>query len=117
MSQVLAAEVAGFGIRVTAVEPGGFATHYGASVNETAHRIDAYRETVDPMLAAMRQMEDLPEIGRPRPTSPPGPADRRRPSRPPSGSRSARTPTPTSPTSKRPPAPKLTAAAALTTLT
>ncbi|GAA3030411.1 oxidoreductase [Kitasatospora albolonga] len=65
MSQVLAAEVAGFGIRVTAVEPGGFATHYGASVNETAHRIDAYRETVDPMLAAMRQMEDLPEIGRP----------------------------------------------------
>ncbi|MFJ8042513.1 SDR family NAD(P)-dependent oxidoreductase [Kitasatospora sp. NPDC096147] len=65
MSQVLAAEVAAFGIKVTAVEPGGFATHYGTAVNEAAHRIDAYRETVDPMLTAMRGMEDLPEIGRP----------------------------------------------------
>ncbi|MFI5530585.1 SDR family oxidoreductase [Kitasatospora sp. NPDC051853] len=65
MTQTLAAEVAAFGIRVTAVEPGGFATHYGTSVNESARRLDAYRELVDPMLATMRQMEDLPEIGRP----------------------------------------------------
>ncbi|MER5864859.1 SDR family oxidoreductase [Kitasatospora sp. NPDC002040] len=65
MSQALAAEVRPLGIRVSVVEPGGFATRYGSSVTETAHRIPVYAAQVDPMLDAMRQMESAPELSRP----------------------------------------------------
>jgi len=41
-SQSLAAEVAGFGIKVTLVEPGGFATDWGGPSAQHATRIPAY---------------------------------------------------------------------------
>jgi NAD(P)-dependent dehydrogenase (short-subunit alcohol dehydrogenase family) len=41
-SQSLAAEVAGFGIKVTLVEPGGFATDWGGSSAKRATQIPAY---------------------------------------------------------------------------
>ncbi|BDH06281.1 SDR family oxidoreductase [Streptomyces seoulensis] len=65
MSQVLAAEVAPFGIRVSAVEPGGFATGYGAALAETATRVPAYADVTRDMWAALRGMGDNPELGRP----------------------------------------------------
>jgi NAD(P)-dependent dehydrogenase (short-subunit alcohol dehydrogenase family) len=65
MSQALAAETARFGIRVTAVEPGAFATHYGASLAPTATRIGAYDEVTDHIRAGVRNMEDNPEFSRP----------------------------------------------------
>jgi NAD(P)-dependent dehydrogenase (short-subunit alcohol dehydrogenase family) len=41
-SQSLAAEVAGFGIKVTIVEPGGFATDWGGSSAQRATQMPAY---------------------------------------------------------------------------
>jgi NAD(P)-dependent dehydrogenase (short-subunit alcohol dehydrogenase family) len=41
-SQALAAEVAGFGIKVTIVEPGGFATEWGGPSAKRATQIPAY---------------------------------------------------------------------------
>ena len=41
-SQALAAEVAGFGIKVTIVEPGGYATEWGGSSAKRATPIPAY---------------------------------------------------------------------------
>jgi len=41
-SQALAAEVAGFGIKVTIVEPGGFATEWGGPSAKRAKQIPAY---------------------------------------------------------------------------
>ncbi|BFV60039.1 oxidoreductase [Kitasatospora sp. CMC57] len=65
MSQALAAEVGPLGVRVSVVEPGGFATRYGASLAETGRRIPAYAEQLAPMREAMRQMEDAPALNRP----------------------------------------------------
>ncbi|MEE4544811.1 SDR family oxidoreductase [Streptomyces sp. V4-01] len=65
MSQALAAEVASFGIRVTAVEPGAFATRYGASLIPAAARVDAYAEVTGPMWESMRDMQDNPSLTRP----------------------------------------------------
>lgn len=42
MSQALAAEVAPFGIHVTLIEPGGFATDWGGSSSTRSQRVDAY---------------------------------------------------------------------------
>jgi NAD(P)-dependent dehydrogenase (short-subunit alcohol dehydrogenase family) len=64
MSQSLAAEVAPFGIRVTVLEPGGYATRYGTTLTEVRTRIPAY----DPdgqALGMYRGMGDNPELGRP----------------------------------------------------
>lgn len=64
MSQSLAAEVAPFGIRVTVLEPGGFATRYGTKLAEARTRIAAY----DPdgqALGMYRGMADNPGLGQP----------------------------------------------------
>lgn len=65
MSQALAAEVAPFGIRVTAVEPGTFATRYGSALALTATRIDAYAEVTRPMREGLRDMAGNPALNRP----------------------------------------------------
>ena len=65
MSQALAAEAGPFGIRVTVLEPGGFATRYGSSLVEAATRIPAYADAVDPMMAQLREMEHNGELNRP----------------------------------------------------
>ncbi|MFG2825434.1 SDR family oxidoreductase [Kitasatospora sp. NPDC048365] len=64
MSQALAAEAGPFGIRVTVLEPGGYATHYGTSATEAAGRLPVYDEAVDQMLGSLRAMEQTPGLGR-----------------------------------------------------
>jgi NAD(P)-dependent dehydrogenase (short-subunit alcohol dehydrogenase family) len=44
MSEALAQEVAGFGIKVTLVEPGGFATDWGGSSGTFTEQLPAYDE-------------------------------------------------------------------------
>ncbi|KUN38110.1 short-chain dehydrogenase [Streptomyces longwoodensis] len=65
MSQALAAEVAPFGIRVHAVEPGGFATRYGTSLTEAAHRIPAYAQSTGDVEAGLRGMSTNPDLTHP----------------------------------------------------
>ncbi|TKS96114.1 SDR family oxidoreductase [Streptomyces lasalocidi] len=65
MSQALAAEVAPFGIRVHAVEPGGFATRYGTSLAEAAGRIPAYAQSTGDLEAGLRGMAANPDLTRP----------------------------------------------------
>lgn len=65
MSQALAAEVAPFGIRVTAVEPGGFATRYGTSVADAATCIPAYAQSTDGTRTGLRGMDDNPTLSDP----------------------------------------------------
>ncbi|WP_139978417.1 SDR family oxidoreductase [Nocardioides litoris] len=43
-SQALAQEVAGFGVKVTIIEPGGFATDWGGSSASHSERLPAYEE-------------------------------------------------------------------------
>jgi NAD(P)-dependent dehydrogenase (short-subunit alcohol dehydrogenase family) len=64
MSQALAAEVAGFGIRVTVVEPGGFATNYGNALAETSSRLPEYAELAG-VIGMFRGMSDNPGLGKP----------------------------------------------------
>jgi NAD(P)-dependent dehydrogenase (short-subunit alcohol dehydrogenase family) len=64
MSQALAGEVAEHGVRVTVVEPGGFATGYGTALTEAAHRLPAYASSTA-MLGAFRSMADNQDLGRP----------------------------------------------------
>lgn len=66
MSQALAAEVAPLGIRVTVVEPGGFATRYGTALTESARRLPAYAATTAATLDGVRGMADDTATGRPR---------------------------------------------------
>jgi NAD(P)-dependent dehydrogenase (short-subunit alcohol dehydrogenase family) len=65
MSQALAAEAAPHGIRVTIVEPGGFATGYGTALAESAVRLPAYAGPADEMLGALRVLGQTPGMGRP----------------------------------------------------
>ncbi|WP_392958855.1 SDR family oxidoreductase [Streptomyces sp. LN245] len=44
MSQALAQEVAAFGIKVTLIEPGGFATDWAGSSSSTSEQLPAYAE-------------------------------------------------------------------------
>jgi len=64
MSQVLAEEVAEQGIRVTVVEPGGFATRYGTSLAVSGVRLPAYAG-VHASIDMYRGMEQNPQLGRP----------------------------------------------------
>jgi NAD(P)-dependent dehydrogenase (short-subunit alcohol dehydrogenase family) len=64
MSRILAAEVAPLGIRVTVVEPGGFATKYGNALAETSGKVPDYA-AVSATLGMYRDMEGNPELGRP----------------------------------------------------
>jgi NAD(P)-dependent dehydrogenase (short-subunit alcohol dehydrogenase family) len=65
MSQALAAEAGPLGVRVTVLEPGGFATGYGSALAESAARIPAYAPVTAPMFAALRGMAADASLGRP----------------------------------------------------
>jgi NAD(P)-dependent dehydrogenase (short-subunit alcohol dehydrogenase family) len=65
MSQALAAEVGGQGVRVTVVEPGGFATRYGTSLAESGRRLPEYAAVTAETLDAVRGMAGDPATGRP----------------------------------------------------
>jgi len=65
MAETLAVELAGTGVTVTALEPGGFATRYGMSVVEPASRISAYERTTGPVLRGMRALPEARTAGRP----------------------------------------------------
>ncbi|GAA5021216.1 SDR family oxidoreductase [Kitasatospora paranensis] len=65
MSQALAAEAAPLGVRVTVLEPGGFATGYGSALAEAAARVPAYAPVTGPMFAALRGMAGDASLGRP----------------------------------------------------
>ncbi|MFI8460642.1 SDR family oxidoreductase [Kitasatospora sp. NPDC085464] len=65
MTQALAAEAAPFGVRVTALEPAGYATRYGTSLTDAADRSPLYRDATDPMREQLRGMAQLPTVGRP----------------------------------------------------
>lgn len=64
MSQALAAEVTALGIRVTVVEPGGFATRYGASLTRSARRVPEYAAATAGLLDGLRGMADDAAMGR-----------------------------------------------------
>lgn len=65
MSQTLAAEAAPHGIRVTVLEPGGFATRYGTALAESDRRMPEYAESTVATLGAVRGMADSLATGRP----------------------------------------------------
>lgn len=64
MSQALASEVAGFGVRVTVVEPGGYATNYGNALAEAAVRMPEYADLAG-VIGMFRGMAENPVMGRP----------------------------------------------------
>lgn len=64
MSQALAGEVAPFGIRVTVVEPGAFATNYGNALSETSAKMPEYA-AVSQMLGMFRGLDANPQAGQP----------------------------------------------------
>ncbi|SHN09587.1 SDR family oxidoreductase [Actinacidiphila paucisporea] len=65
MSQALAAEVGGLGIRVTVLEPGQFASRYGSSLAEARSRVAAYDPVTGPVREALRGMEGNADLGDP----------------------------------------------------
>ncbi|MDI1465661.1 SDR family oxidoreductase [Catellatospora sp. KI3] len=65
LAETLAAEVAHLGIRVTVAQPGGFATHYGASTVLPQQRVDAYEAVAGPMLNGVRNMNLNPAVNSP----------------------------------------------------
>ncbi|MER6400632.1 MULTISPECIES: SDR family oxidoreductase [unclassified Kitasatospora] len=65
MTQALAAEAAPFGIRVAALEPGGYATRYGSSLADAAGRSPDYAEFTGPMRSALGALAEVPGVGRP----------------------------------------------------
>jgi NAD(P)-dependent dehydrogenase (short-subunit alcohol dehydrogenase family) len=64
MTQALATEVAAHGIRVTAIEPSGFSTPYGARMAETSVKLPAYTPVAE-MIGMYRGMEQNPDLGHP----------------------------------------------------
>ncbi|MER5641329.1 SDR family oxidoreductase [Kitasatospora sp. NPDC002227] len=64
MSQALAAEAAPQGVKVTVMEPAGYATRYGTALAESAVRLPAYAGLLDEALGAFRTMESMPGLGR-----------------------------------------------------
>jgi NAD(P)-dependent dehydrogenase (short-subunit alcohol dehydrogenase family) len=65
MAETLAIELAGTGVTVTALEPGGFATRYGESIVEPAGRLPEYEASTGPMLRGMRRLAEARTAGRP----------------------------------------------------
>ncbi|MBV1853000.1 SDR family oxidoreductase [Catellatospora tritici] len=65
LAETLAAEVAHLGVRVTLVQPGGFATSYGSSTILPEQRVDAYEPVAGPMLTGIRTMNENPAINSP----------------------------------------------------
>ncbi|HEU5356668.1 MAG TPA: SDR family NAD(P)-dependent oxidoreductase [Actinocrinis sp.] len=64
MSQALATEVEPLGLRVTVLEPGGYATRYGTVLAEARTRLPAYAPVAE-ALGMFRGMEENPMLGRP----------------------------------------------------
>jgi NAD(P)-dependent dehydrogenase (short-subunit alcohol dehydrogenase family) len=62
--ETLAQELTGTGVHVVAVEPGCFATEWGATLTESSH-IDAYDRVTGPVLAGSRNIKSLPAAGPP----------------------------------------------------
>ncbi|MFG2038531.1 SDR family oxidoreductase [Dactylosporangium sp. NPDC048998] len=60
MVETLALELAGSGVHVMAVEPGRYATEWGASLTESAEHVPAYAAVVEPMRAGVRALRSLP---------------------------------------------------------
>lgn len=65
LGEALACEVGGFGIRVTVLEPGQYATRYGSSLTEAAGRVAAYDPVTGPVHEGLRGMATA-DIGDPR---------------------------------------------------
>lgn len=61
MSDGLAAELAGFGIKVTTIEPGAFATRFGASAQMPENSMEEY----EPLRESMRELLGNLPMGRP----------------------------------------------------
>lgn len=59
-SQSLAQEVAGFGVKVTLVEPGGFSTDWSGSSAATSEPLDDYAELHEQVAAARRARNATP---------------------------------------------------------
>jgi len=62
MGESLAMEVAPFGIRVTVLQPGGYATEWGNSLVEARGRMPEYEAFTSEMLAGMRALKGLPTV-------------------------------------------------------
>jgi len=65
MAETLALELAGTGVGVALLEPGGFATSYGRSVVTAKNHLPNYEPALRPTRAGLRGMAELPTIGRP----------------------------------------------------
>ncbi|WUH89430.1 SDR family oxidoreductase [Streptomyces sp. NBC_00433] len=65
LSQALASEVGGLGIRVTILEPGQFASRYGSSLTEARGRVAAYDPVTGPVREGLRGMEGNAGLGDP----------------------------------------------------
>lgn len=63
--EALAAELAGTGVAVVSVQPGMFATEWGASCVERHAHVDAYDAVADPMRDGVRAIKTLPMASRP----------------------------------------------------
>jgi NAD(P)-dependent dehydrogenase (short-subunit alcohol dehydrogenase family) len=63
--EALSVELAGTGVNVVSVQPGGFATEWGTSALDPLHRVTAYEPVVGPMYAGVRAMKRLPEVSSP----------------------------------------------------
>jgi NAD(P)-dependent dehydrogenase (short-subunit alcohol dehydrogenase family) len=65
LNQALAQEVAGFGIKVTLIEPAGYATDWGGKSAMRAEEIDAYA----PVREQRKQMSQARKVGDPKATA------------------------------------------------
>ncbi|MEH1099550.1 SDR family oxidoreductase [Micromonospora sp. CPCC 205561] len=64
-AESLAAEAGHLGVRVTILQPGGFATGYGANLVMPEHRIPDYTPVSDGLLGALRTMNTKIEVNSP----------------------------------------------------
>ncbi|MGW3628484.1 SDR family NAD(P)-dependent oxidoreductase, partial [Streptomyces sp. NPDC000880] len=56
-SEVLAKEVASFGIKVTVIEPGGMRTNWAGSSMSTPPISDSYKPVIEPVIGFLRQAD------------------------------------------------------------
>ncbi|GLL08161.1 SDR family oxidoreductase [Dactylosporangium matsuzakiense] len=64
-AETLAVEAAHLGVKVTILQPGGFATGYSAALSVPSERIDAYAPIMDGAFEAMSNMNSNPAINSP----------------------------------------------------
>lgn len=65
LAEALAAEGSQFGVKVTILQLGGFATPYGNNLHEPVRRISAYEPVVAGMLAALRDLGGSTQLSPP----------------------------------------------------